>query len=52
MLPFSSAIIGELACGNFPERANFLIDLESLHGIEETSTSETLEFIVRLRCGL
>ena len=40
-----SAIVGELACGNIPDRNKFLVDLRSLHEIEETSTSDTLEFI-------
>ncbi len=40
-----SAIIGELACGNIPDRAKFLADLLSLQEVEETSPSDTLVFI-------
>lgn len=40
-------IIGELACGNIPNRELFLSDLELLPQAREVSLKEVLEFIKR-----
>lgn len=40
-----SAVIGELACGNIPDRQQFLQDIASLPAVQEANSAECLHLI-------